>query len=35
MMDKDPPLNVFGDTASNAVYDTIGRYYFVGATYRF
>lgn len=33
--DKDPPLNVFGDTASNAVYDTIGRFFYVGATYRF
>lgn len=35
LFDKDPPLNVFGGGASDAVYDTIGRYYYVGATYRF
>lgn len=35
LFDKDPPLNAFGAGASDAVYDTIGRFYFVGATYRF
>jgi outer membrane receptor protein involved in Fe transport len=35
LFDKDPPLNAFGAGASDSIYDTIGRYYFVGATYRF
>ncbi|ALN62308.1 tonB-dependent Receptor Plug domain protein [Lysobacter antibioticus] len=35
VFDKDPPLNYFGETEDNANYDSIGRYVYAGATYKF
>ena len=33
--DKDPPLNYFGSDIGSAMYDNVGRYMYIGATYRF
>ena len=33
--DKDPPLNYFGADIGSAMYDSVGRYMYIGATYRF
>jgi len=33
--DKDPPLNYFGADIGSANYDSIGRFFYMGATYRF
>lgn len=33
--DKDPPPQYFGRAASDALYDNLGRFMYVGATYRF
>ncbi|UNK57692.1 TonB-dependent receptor [Pseudoxanthomonas daejeonensis] len=33
--DKDPPLNYFGADIGSAMYDNVGRYMYMGATYRF
>ncbi|MEH6419816.1 TonB-dependent receptor domain-containing protein [Pseudomonas sp. CGJS7] len=35
VFDKDPPLNYFGELATNSNYDTIGRYVYAGASYKF
>jgi len=35
VFDKDPPLNYFGEAAANSNYETIGRYVYAGATYKF
>lgn len=35
ILDKDPPLNYFGADVSSAFYDSIGRYMYLGATYKF
>ncbi len=35
LFDKDPPLNYFGATVGAANYDSIGRFVYLGATYRF
>lgn len=33
--DKDPPINYFGADVGGALYDNIGRYMYIGATYKF
>ena len=33
--DKDPPLNYFGADIGSANYDSVGRFMFLGATYKF
>ena len=33
--DKDPPVNYFGSDVGSAMYDNIGRYMYMGATYKF
>ncbi|MBN7137158.1 TonB-dependent receptor [Lysobacter enzymogenes] len=35
VFDKDPPLNYFGEAAANSNYETIGRYVYAGASYKF
>ena len=35
VFDSDPPLAMYGDGFGSAVYDTIGRAYYVGANYKF
>lgn len=35
LFDKDPPLNYFGADAGQSLYDSVGRYVYLGATYRF
>lgn len=35
VFDKDPPLNYFGSDVGSALYDNIGRFVYVGATYKF
>ncbi|MDO5610183.1 MAG: TonB-dependent receptor [Pseudomonadota bacterium] len=35
VFDKDPPLNYFGSDASSAFYDSVGRYMYLGVTYKF
>ncbi|KAF1688977.1 TonB-dependent receptor [Pseudoxanthomonas taiwanensis] len=35
VFDKDPPLNYFGSDLGSSYYDAIGRYMYMGATYRF
>ncbi|MBB1472317.1 TonB-dependent receptor [Luteimonas sp. MC1782] len=35
VFDKDPPLNYFGADLGTALYDNIGRFIYVGATYKF
>lgn len=32
--DKDPPLNYFGESAGTALYDNVGRYLYLGITYK-
>lgn len=33
--DKDPPLNYFGSDTGSAMYDSLGRLFYLGATYKF
>mgnify|MGYP000938458140 FL=1 len=33
--DKDPPLNYFGADLGTAHYDSVGRFFYMGATYKF
>ncbi|WP_394540886.1 TonB-dependent receptor [Lysobacter enzymogenes] len=35
VFDKDPPLGYFGETEDNSNYDNIGRYLYLGASYKF
>lgn len=35
LFDKDPPANYFGAEASHAFYDSVGRFVYLGATYKF
>lgn len=35
LLDKDPPVNYFGADASSAFYDSIGRFMYLGASYKF
>src|SRR5690606_6562603 len=35
VFDKDPPLNYFGSDVGSALYDNIGRFVYLGATYKF
>ncbi len=35
LTDKDPPLNYFGTDGGTSMYDSIGRFFYVGATYKF
>lgn len=35
VFDKDPPLNYFGTDAGSSLYDSVGRFFYVGATYKF
>ena len=35
VFDKDPPLNYFGADIGSALYDNIGRFMYLGATYKF
>lgn len=35
VFDKDPPLNYFGANEGHALYDSVGRFIYLGATYRF
>lgn len=35
VFDKDPPVNYFGSDASSAFYDSLGRFMYLGASYRF
>lgn len=35
VFDKDPPVNYFGADAGAALYDSIGRYMYMGITYKF
>lgn len=35
LFDKDPPLNYFGADAGQAFYDSVGRFVYLGATYKF
>ncbi|HEY9130733.1 MAG TPA: TonB-dependent receptor, partial [Dyella sp.] len=35
VFDCDPPVNMFGTTPGSALYDTLGRGYYVGANYTF
>lgn len=33
--DKDPPVNYFGSDVGSALYDNVGRYFYMGASYKF
>lgn len=35
VFDKDPPLNYFGNDIGSALYDNIGRFMYMGVTYKF
>ena len=35
VFDKNPPLNYFGTDAGSSLYDSVGRYMYMGATYKF
>lgn len=35
LFDKDPPINYFGADIGSALYDNVGRYIYVGASYKF
>ena len=35
VFDKDPPANYFGADVSSAFYDSVGRFMYMGATYKF
>ena len=35
VFDKDPPLNYFGTDAATSFYDSVGRFFYLGATYKF
>lgn len=35
VFDKDPPINYFGADIGSALYDNIGRYMYLGASYKF
>lgn len=35
VFNRNPPLNYFGSGTGSALYDSIGRLLYVGATYRF
>ncbi|KAF1015916.1 MAG: hypothetical protein GAK31_01399 [Stenotrophomonas maltophilia] len=35
VFDKDPPVNYFGADVGSAQYDNIGRYMYIGTTYKF
>lgn len=35
LFDSDPPVNLFGTGFGSALYDAIGRAYYVGFNYRF
>jgi len=35
VFDKDPPVGYFGATATDSLYDNIGRFMYVGATFKF